>query len=119
MHQFSQPIFSLFSHSNSALHNLVIELCCELKKSQKNIRLFSKVTHSFVAIEFDAGVPSQHPREGTHNVPHGAQVNSPLTTVSPHVGGQDLRGPTEGRAKTESTGDKEERVDIGGHVETR
>ena len=31
VHKISQPIFSLFSHLNSALHNLVIELCSALK----------------------------------------------------------------------------------------
>ena len=46
---FSRPIFSLFSYLKNALQNLVIELCSELIK--KNLRLFSKVTRSFVAIE--------------------------------------------------------------------
>ena len=31
VHSFSQPIFSLFSHLNSALHNLIIDLCSALK----------------------------------------------------------------------------------------
>ena len=65
------------------------------------------------------GLPSQSPREGTHKLPHGAQAGSPPTTARPHAGGRDLRSPNEGRAKTASTGDEEERVDIGGHVETR
>ena len=34
VHIFSQPIFSSFSHLNSARHNLVIELCLILKLFQ-------------------------------------------------------------------------------------
>ena len=44
---FFQPLFSLFSYLNSALHNLVIKLC-----SAPFFKwLFSKFVHSFVAIE--------------------------------------------------------------------
>ena len=68
---------------------------------------------------YGAGLPLQCPREGTHKVPRGAQVTSPTTTVRPHKVGWDLCGPTDSRAKTASTGDEEERVDIGGHVKTR
>ena len=50
VHYFSQPIFSLFSHLNSAQHNLVIELCCALKIDFLK-RFYSKLAHSFVAIE--------------------------------------------------------------------
>ena len=45
-----QPIFSLFSHLNSAQHILVIELCSAIKLIIFQ-RLFSKFAHSFVAIE--------------------------------------------------------------------
>ena len=51
VHYFSQPIFHLFTNLNSALHNLVIELCSALKIFRKKLRLFSKVKRSFVAIE--------------------------------------------------------------------
>ena len=68
---------------------------------------------------YGAGLPSQHPREGTDQIPHGAQATAPLTTVRPHAGGRDLRDPTEGRAKTTYKGEEEERVDIGGQVGTR
>ena len=43
--------FFLFSHLNSLLHNLVVELCRALKIFQKTLRFFSKVTRSFVDIE--------------------------------------------------------------------
>ena len=43
--QLYQPIFLSFSYLNSAQHNLVIELCCALK------RLFSKLTYIYVPIE--------------------------------------------------------------------
>ena len=49
MHYLSQPIFSLFSHLNSAIHNLVIELCSALIFIIFK-RLFSKFAHIFVAI---------------------------------------------------------------------
>ena len=65
------------------------------------------------------GLPTQRPQEGTHQIPHGAQDTDPPTTVRPHAGGQDLHGPTEGRAETTRKGEEEERVDFGGHVETR
>ena len=42
---------SLFSHLNSAQHNLDIELCCAIKIIQNISRLFSKFAHGFVAIE--------------------------------------------------------------------
>ena len=52
MHSFFQPIFSLFSHLNSALQNLVIELYSALKIFKIYIlQLFIKVMRSFVAIE--------------------------------------------------------------------
>ena len=35
VHWFSQPIFSLFLHLNSALHNVVIELCSALELLHK------------------------------------------------------------------------------------
>ena len=44
----SNPILILFLYSNIAQHNLVIELCRALKSF---IRVFSKLTYSFVAIE--------------------------------------------------------------------
>ena len=44
-------IFILFSHLHSALHDLVIELCIALKIFKNMIRLFSKVTRSFVDTE--------------------------------------------------------------------
>ena len=67
---------------------------------------------------YGAGLPLQLPQEGTHKIPHGAQANYPPTTVRPQAGGQDLCGPTEGRAKTACKGEEEEQVDIGGNVET-
>ena len=45
------PIFSLFSHLNSAKHNLVVKLCRALKIIQTVLRLFSRFAQSFVAIE--------------------------------------------------------------------
>ena len=51
LHKFSQTIFSLFSHLNSALNTLVIEMCSELKTFKHMQRLFSKVMRSFEAIE--------------------------------------------------------------------
>ena len=51
VHKISQPIFNLFLHLNSARRNLVIELCRALKIIQNILRLFSKFTHIFVAIE--------------------------------------------------------------------
>ena len=50
MHWFSQQMFSLFSHLNSAQHNLVIELC-SAPNNQKKLWLFSKVARIFIAIE--------------------------------------------------------------------
>ena len=61
----------------------------------------------------------QLPREGSHKLTHGAQAPAPPTTVRPHVGVRDLRNPMEGRAETTCKVEEEERVDIGGHVETR
>ena len=43
--QLYQPIFLSFSYLNSAQHNLVIEVCCALK------RLFSILTYIYVPIE--------------------------------------------------------------------
>ena len=43
-------IFSLFSHLNSARHNLIIKLCCSFKIVQFFQRVFSKFAHNFVAI---------------------------------------------------------------------
>ena len=51
MHKNSQPFLGLFSHLNSARHNLVIELCRALKTNSIFQRLSSKLAHSFVAIE--------------------------------------------------------------------
>ena len=51
VYELSQPIFSSFSHLKNALHNSVIELCNALKTFQNILRLFIKLTHSFVAIE--------------------------------------------------------------------
>ena len=45
-----KPIFSLFSHLNSALHNLVIEFCSALKTIHF-LRLFSRFAHNVLAIE--------------------------------------------------------------------
>ena len=42
--------FILFSHLNSAQHNLVIKLCRAPKKKMF-LRLFGRLAHSFVAIE--------------------------------------------------------------------
>ena len=50
VHQFSQPIFSLFSHLKNTLHNLVISLCSTLKYSKYIQRLFIKFTHSLQVI---------------------------------------------------------------------
>ena len=61
----------------------------------KRVRAGPKAQHRSL---YGAGLPLQPPLKGTQKVPHGAQATSPLTTFSPHVGGQDLRGPTEGRA---------------------
>ena len=43
--------FSLFLHLKNALLNVVIEFCSALKILSKIVRLFIKVTCSFVAIE--------------------------------------------------------------------
>ena len=67
---------------------------------------------------YGAGLPSQSPQEGTHQIPHGTQATTPLTTVRPHAVGRDLRGPTEVRAETTYKGEEKEREDIRGHVET-
>ena len=50
MHYFSQPIFILFLHLNSARHNIVIELCCALI-AFNFFTVSSKLAYSFVAIE--------------------------------------------------------------------
>ena len=49
--QLSQLFFPSFSYLNSAQHNSVIELCRALKQFGFLIRLCSKFTYSFVAIE--------------------------------------------------------------------
>ena len=49
--QLSQLIFILFSYLNNAQHNLVIEFCRALKTFNFCLRLFSKSTYGFVAIE--------------------------------------------------------------------
>ena len=82
----------------------------------ERVRSGSKAQHRSI---YGAGLPSQRPQEGTHKIPHGAQATAPPNTVRPHAGGRDLRGPTEVRSKTTCKGEEEERVDIGGHVETR
>ena len=68
---------------------------------------------------YGVGLPMQRQQEGTHQIPHGLQATAPLTTFRPHAGVRDLRSPTEGRAEATCKGEEEERVDFGGHVETR
>ena len=52
VHKFSKLNFSLFSYLNSVLYHLVIGLCSSQKIFRKiSLRLFSKVTRSFVTIE--------------------------------------------------------------------
>ena len=62
-------------------------------------------------------LPPHIPTKGVRQVPQGAQGDLPSPTDRPDEGGQNLCGPTEGRPKAAGTGRKEERVDLGGHVE--
>ena len=57
--------------------------------------------------------------EGELQVPWGEQAAPPLTTDRPDKGGQNIRGPTQGRPEASITGREGKRVDLGVHVETR
>ena len=82
----------------------------------ERIRLGSKAKQRSL---YGVGMPTQRPQEGTRQIPHRAQEAIPPTTVRTHTGGRDIRGPTEGRAEATYKGEGEERMDFGGHVETR
>ena len=49
----------------------------------------------------------------------GAQAAAPLFTGQTHAGGQHLCVPTESCVKATRKGEEEERMDLGGHMETR
>ena len=62
-------------------------------------------------------MPPTIPPKVTHPVPRVAHTVPPLDPIHPDEGGRTLRGPTEVNLKAKDTGDQEERLDLGGHVE--
>ena len=67
---------------------------------------------------YGSGLPPQTTPEGAHQVPRVTQASPPPPTDRPNEGGRNIRVPTEGHPKAAGKGSEEERVNLGGNVET-
>ena len=63
------------------------------------------------------GLPAKRPPNGTQEVLRGKEAMANEAANESNTGGQNFRGPTEGRPKSATARSETERVDIGGDVE--